>query len=84
MSDNVTENQVTTTEYTLNDSVNDVSTDGLLRQDGAGGSYHTGPKLGHMCCGGCCDMRRAVIIVNIVNASLVLVDPCRVVGASFL
>jgi hypothetical protein len=24
-------------------------------------------KQGHKCCGGCCDMRRAVIIVNIVS-----------------
>jgi hypothetical protein len=23
-------------------------------------------KQGHKCCGGCCDMRRAVIIVNII------------------
>ena len=27
-------------------------------------------KQGHKCCGGCCDMRRAVIIVNIVNICL--------------
>lgn len=26
-----------------------------------------GMRHGHRCCGGCCDMRRAVIIVNIVN-----------------
>eukprot|EP00542_Grammatophora_oceanica_P018879 CAMPEP_0194048950 /NCGR_PEP_ID=MMETSP0009_2-20130614/29105_1 /TAXON_ID=210454 /ORGANISM="Grammatophora oceanica, Strain CCMP 410" /LENGTH=155 /DNA_ID=CAMNT_0038694985 /DNA_START=87 /DNA_END=554 /DNA_ORIENTATION=+ len=25
-------------------------------------------KQGHKCCGGCCDVRRAVIIVNIINA----------------
>lgn len=25
------------------------------------------PKKGHICCGGCCDMRRAVIIVNITS-----------------
>jgi hypothetical protein len=24
-------------------------------------------KQGHACCGGCCDVRRAVIIVNIIN-----------------
>lgn len=27
-------------------------------------------KQGHSCCGGCCDMRRAVIIVNIVKVTL--------------
>ena len=30
------------------------------------------PKQGHKCCGGCCDVRRAVMIVNIVNATLLL------------
>lgn len=30
-----------------------------------------GHKQGHNCCGGCCDTRRAVIIVNIVNACIV-------------
>ena len=30
-----------------------------------------GGKQGHKCCGGCCDMRRAVIIVNIVHASII-------------
>jgi hypothetical protein len=32
--------------------------------------HRIGMKQGHKFCGGCCDMRRAVIIVNIVNASL--------------
>jgi hypothetical protein len=27
----------------------------------------TGKKQGHACCGGCCDVRRAVIIVNIIE-----------------
>lgn len=70
MSSNPSENQVTT-EYTLATAAKDVNTDGLFVQDGATGS-RTGLKQGHKCCGGCCDMRRAVIIVNIVNASLLL------------
>lgn len=28
-------------------------------------------KQGHKCCGGCCDTRRAVIIVNTVNAIMI-------------
>jgi len=37
-----------------------------------GVSYAAGmQKQGHKCCGGCCDVRRAVIIVNIVQAVLV-------------
>lgn len=32
--------------------------------------HRIGKKQGHKFCGGCCDMRRAVIIVNIINASL--------------
>lgn len=32
--------------------------------------HRIGMKQGHKFCGGCCDMRRAVIIVNIINASL--------------
>eukprot|EP00579_Thalassiosira_antarctica_P000207 CAMPEP_0201866708 /NCGR_PEP_ID=MMETSP0902-20130614/1187_1 /ASSEMBLY_ACC=CAM_ASM_000551 /TAXON_ID=420261 /ORGANISM="Thalassiosira antarctica, Strain CCMP982" /LENGTH=223 /DNA_ID=CAMNT_0048391729 /DNA_START=98 /DNA_END=769 /DNA_ORIENTATION=+ len=31
-----------------------------------GGIESTGPKMGHKCCGGCCDMRRAVIICDII------------------
>ena len=33
---------------------------------------HLGLKRGHKCCGGCCDMRRAVIIVNIINLCFLL------------
>lgn len=29
-------------------------------------------KKGHQCCGGCCDMRRAVVIVNAVNLVVVI------------
>ncbi|CAB9497667.1 expressed unknown protein [Seminavis robusta] len=29
-------------------------------------------KQGHKCCGGCCDMRRATMIVNFVNMGLIL------------
>ena len=31
------------------------------------------PKKGSMFCGGCCDMRRAVIIVNTIGAALGLI-----------
>jgi hypothetical protein len=31
-----------------------------------------GAKRGHKCCGGCCDVRRAVIVVNCVVGGLVL------------
>jgi hypothetical protein len=32
-----------------------------------------GIKRGHKCCGGCCDVRRAVIIVNLVSIGLAVV-----------
>jgi hypothetical protein len=32
-----------------------------------------GPKRGHKCCGGCCDVRRAVIIVNIISSAVLLI-----------
>jgi hypothetical protein len=31
-------------------------------------------KQGHRCCGGCCDVRRAVIIVNMVNVVMLLMS----------
>ena len=37
----------------------------------AGQENGAGVKQGHKCCGGCCDMRRAVIIVDLVNMCLV-------------
>lgn len=30
-------------------------------------------EQGHKCCGGCCDMRRAVIIVNTIHACLITI-----------
>ena len=38
----------------------------------AAGNGGDGRKLGHNCCGGCCDVRRAVVIVNIINAVLLI------------
>ena len=36
--------------------------------DGGGGALLSPSKRqGHLCCGGCCDMRRATMIVNYVN-----------------
>jgi hypothetical protein len=31
-----------------------------------------GPKQGHKCCGSCCDVRRAVIAVNVLNVLVLL------------
>jgi hypothetical protein len=47
---------------------NNVATDGHFEQYGYKGSNITA----HKCCGGCCDMRRAVIVVNIVNACIMV------------
>jgi hypothetical protein len=33
-----------------------------------------GPKRGHKCCGGCCDVRRAVIVVNCIVGGLALLN----------
>jgi len=38
-------------------------------------------KQGHKCCGSCCDMRRAVIIVNIINAVLLTMGIFSVLAA---
>ncbi|GAX11529.1 hypothetical protein FisN_22Lh221 [Fistulifera solaris] len=49
--------------------------------------HRIGMKQGHKFCGGCCDMRRAVIIVNIVNASLLalgFLSILTIAGASSL
>lgn len=35
---------------------------------------HNGDKQGHKCCGGCCDVRRAVIIVDIVYIYLAIYE----------
>lgn len=31
-------------------------------------------KQGHSCCGGCCDMRRAVIVVNIISIAVYVIN----------
>jgi hypothetical protein len=33
-----------------------------------------GQKQGHSCCGGCCDMRRAVIVVNIISIAMYAIN----------
>eukprot|EP00542_Grammatophora_oceanica_P002168 CAMPEP_0194059478 /NCGR_PEP_ID=MMETSP0009_2-20130614/69167_1 /TAXON_ID=210454 /ORGANISM="Grammatophora oceanica, Strain CCMP 410" /LENGTH=159 /DNA_ID=CAMNT_0038710055 /DNA_START=61 /DNA_END=537 /DNA_ORIENTATION=+ len=38
-----------------------------MDKDGYGLVQPSAYKQGHKCCGGCCDVRRATIIVNIVN-----------------
>ena len=38
-------------------------------------------KQGHNCCGGCCDVRRAVSIVNLINAVLLLIGIAGVLAA---
>ncbi|KAL7570180.1 hypothetical protein ACA910_020016 [Epithemia clementina (nom. ined.)] len=55
-------NEKTETEYQLAQPVN---------QPAAGGVVVDGVKQGHKCCGGCCDMRRAVIVVDTVNVCVV-------------
>ena len=67
-SDNATPNNQVTTEYTLATAAKD-DADGLQVQ---GQPIRNGFKQGHKCCGGCCDMRRAVIIVNIINCTFLL------------
>ena len=39
---------------------------------GADSHLIPGQKQGHKCCGGCCDVRRAVIVVNLVSIGLLL------------
>ena len=34
---------------------------------GGASTLLTSKRQGHLCCGGCCDMRRATMIVNYVN-----------------
>ena len=41
-----------------------------VKESGATGDVAKLPKQGHKCCGGCCDMRRGVIIVDIINVVL--------------
>lgn len=48
---------------------------------GEDGKQQKQPKLGHNCCGRCCDMRRAVIVVNIVNLVLVAMGLFSVLAA---
>jgi hypothetical protein len=43
-------------------------------------NFSRGPMQGHKCCGGCCDMRRAVIIVNALNLVFVAVGLFRVLA----
>ena len=31
-------------------------------------------KQGHSCCGGCCDMRRAVIVVNMISIAMYIIS----------
>mmetsp|Transcript_7748 Transcript_7748/g.12827 ORF Transcript_7748/g.12827 Transcript_7748/m.12827 type:complete len:190 (+) Transcript_7748:93-662(+) len=38
----------------------------------AGGNNTSNAKQGHKCCGGCCDTKRAVIVVNIINIGVIL------------
>jgi hypothetical protein len=38
-------------------------------------------KQGHKCCGGCCDMRRAVIIVNTINIVLIVIGTIMLIIA---
>jgi len=65
-----TEDSKVTTEYALASKGNDTAVvDGVTVDDDAK-EYGFQNIKAHKCCGGCCDMRRAVITVNIINASL--------------
>jgi len=55
-----------------------LSNDDYQLASGTGGD---GRKQGHKCCGGCCDMRRAVIIVNIINAIVLTMGLFSVLAA---
>jgi hypothetical protein len=58
----------TETEYQLGVPVEDAVEDGLSKAP-----VHTGTtKQGHKCCGGCCDVRRAVIIINLVTIAMTI------------
>jgi hypothetical protein len=67
MSTENNDNTKVTTEYTLATGAKDTPP-GHVEGIAVDGVYRTGVKEGHKCCGGCCDMRRAVIIVNLINA----------------
>jgi len=56
----------TSTEYSLATSAKDEP----LGSDGFSNALRSGVKQGHKCCGGCCDVRRATIIVNLVQLGL--------------
>lgn len=43
-------------------------------------SSRSGVKQGRSCCGGCCDMRRAVIIVNSVSVVILLFGFLEIIG----
>lgn len=43
---------------------------GVFKNDGGVVVAPAGQKQGHKCCGGCCDVRRAVIVVNLVNIGI--------------
>jgi len=43
---------------------------------------NSGMKRGHKCCGGCCDVKRATIIVNLVSMGMALFGLLAVLAAS--
>jgi hypothetical protein len=50
--------------------------------NGNSGNNQNYYKRGHLCCGGCCDMRRAVIVVNILEAGLLLLGIMGTIGSA--
>jgi hypothetical protein len=57
------------TDTTVANTAYDLAADAPAKPTATASSTTTEPygkKLGHSCCGGCCDMRRAVIVVNLI------------------
>jgi hypothetical protein len=70
MSTENNDNTEVTTDYTLATLSKETPPVEGMPVDGV---YRTGVKEGHKCCGACCDMRRAVIIVNLINATFLII-----------
>lgn len=69
-------NKMTETNYTLG------VPDGIEQgQVGGGVVSGVGVKQGHRCCGGCCDVRRATIVVDIIHACLIGMSLMSVLAA---
>jgi len=57
------------TEDAADEAPHDGSYDVLVSPEVAAAG-HMAMSQGHRCCGGCCDMRRAIIIVNLIDVAI--------------